>query len=131
MIPCRPFLAVPACLVDKHDGGQQAQALDRECDVGEVGDGAMAVLKIKGIQELLGALGADFGQGLAHGERGAGVLGHGESKDLGIGAMDGENFGLRAGAGRQKSFTGHEDRLADRIRHGGAPARRGLFPDGL
>ena len=111
------LLAVPARLVDEHDGGQQAEPLDGKGDVGQVGDGAMAVLKIKGIQELLGALGADFGQGLAHGERRAGVFGHGEGEDLGIGAMDGENFRLRAGARRQKRFTGHEDRLADRIRH--------------
>ena len=119
------LLAVPARLVDEHDGGQQAEPLDGEGDVGQVGDGAMAVLEIEGVEELLGALGADFGQRLAHGERGAGVFGHGEGENLGVGAVDGEDFGLRAGAGREKRFTGHEDRLADRIRHEGAAARGG------
>ena len=101
------LLAVPARLVDQHDGGQQAEPLDGEGDVGQVGDGAMAVLEIKGIEELLGALGADFGQGLAHGERRAGVLGHGIGQDFGVGAVDGEDFGLVAGAGGEKRFTGH------------------------
>jgi len=85
--------------------------------VGEVGDGAVAVLKIKGREELAGALGADLGKGFAHGECGAGVLGHGEGENFGIGAMDGEDLSLVAGFGRNKRFTGHEYGLADRIRH--------------
>ena len=101
------LLAVPALLVDQDDGGQQAEALDGEGDVGQVGDGAVAVLKIKCVEELLGALGADFGERLAHGERGAGVLGHGVGQDFGIGAVDGEDIGLVAGAGGEKRFTGH------------------------
>jgi hypothetical protein len=123
LITGRPFLAVPARLVDQNDGSQERKALNGKGDVGEVGDGTMAVLEIESIEELLGALGADFGQGLAHGERRTGVFGHGKGQNLGVGAMDGENFGLRTGARRQ-SFTGHEDRLADRIRHGAVSARR-------
>ena len=90
------------CLVDQYDGGQQAEPLDGKGDVGQVGDGAVAVLKIEGIEELLGALGADFGERLAHGERGAGVLGHGIGQHLGVGAVDGEDVGLVAGAGGRK-----------------------------
>ena len=101
------LLAVPALLVDQHDGGQQAEPLDGEGDVGQVGDGAVAVLKIKGVEKLLGALAADFGQRLAHGESGAGVLGHGVGQHFGVGAVDGEDFGLVAGAGGHKRFTGH------------------------
>jgi hypothetical protein len=51
------LLAVPALFVDEDDGGEQAEALDGEGDVGQVGDGAVAVLEIKGVEELLGALG--------------------------------------------------------------------------
>ncbi len=119
------FLAVPAGLVDEDNGGKEAEALDGEGDVGEVGDGAVAVLKIKGVEELLGALGADFGKRLAHGERGAGVLGHGEGEDLRVSAVDGEDLSLVPGVERERRFTGHEDGLADRIRHEGAAARCG------
>ncbi len=62
----------------------------------------MAVLEIKGVEELLGTLGADFGQRLAHGEGRAGVLGHGEGENLGVGAMDGEDFSLVTKVGRNK-----------------------------
>src|SRR5208283_3618710 len=102
------------------DGGEQAEALDGEGDVREVGDGTVAVLEIKGVEELAGALGADLGEGLAHGERGAGVPGHGEGQDFGIGAVDGEDISLVTGGGGGKRFTGHEYGLADRIRHKGA-----------
>jgi hypothetical protein len=85
--------------------------------VSEVGNGAVAVLEVKGVEELLGALGADFNEGLAHGEGGAGVFGHGVGQDLGVGAVDGEYVGLVAGAGREKRFTGHGYGLANRIRH--------------
>jgi len=64
-------------------------------------------LEIKSIEELLGALCADFSQRLAHGEGGAGVPGHGVSQDFRIGAVDGENVGSIAGAGRKSRFTGH------------------------
>ena len=64
------FLAVPALLVDQYDGCKQAQALDGKGDMGQVGDGAVAVLKIECVKELLGALDADFSERFAHGERG-------------------------------------------------------------
>ena len=83
------FLPVPALLIYQDDGGQQAEALDREGDVREVGDGTMAVLEIECIEELFGALGADFGQRFAHGERRTGVLGHGVGQYLGVGSVDG------------------------------------------
>ena len=101
MIACGTFLAVPALLVNQDDGGEEGKPLDGEGDVGQVGDGAVAVLEVKSVEELLGALGADFVEGLAHGEGGAGVLGHGVGEDLRVGAVDGENVGLVAGAGRK------------------------------
>ena len=60
--------------------------------MGQVGDGAMAVLEIEGIEELLGALGADFAEGFAHGKGRAGILGHGVGQDLRVRAVDGENL---------------------------------------
>ena len=93
------FLAVPARLVDEDDGGQQAEALDGEGDMGQVGDGAVAILEIECIEELLGALGANFRQGFAHGERRPGVLCHGESEDFRVGAVDGKDLSLVPGFG--------------------------------
>ena len=63
----------------------------------------MAVLEVEGVEELLGALGGDFGERLLHGERGAGVLGHGVGEDFGVGAVDGVDVGLGRG-GRGGSF---------------------------
>ena len=107
LVAGRSLLAVPPLLVNQHDGGQQAEPLDGEGDMGQVGDRAVAVLKIKGVEELLGSLAVDLGQRFAHRKRGAGVLGHGVGQDLGVGAVDGEDFGLVACAGRHKRFTGH------------------------
>ena len=98
------LLAVPARLVDKDDGGKQAKALDGEGDMGQVGDGAVAILEIECAEELLGALGADFGQRFAHGKRRAGVLGHGEGEDFGIGAVDGKDLGLVPGGGEREKI---------------------------
>ena len=117
------LLAVPAGLVDEGNGSQQTESLDGEGDVSQVGDGAMAILKIKGVEELLGALGTDFVERLAHGKRGAGVFGHGKGEDFGVGAVDGYYFGLVLSIGWNERFTGHEDGLADRIRHEGVAAR--------
>ena len=75
--------------------------------MGQVCDGAVAVLEIKGVEELLGALGGDFVERFAHGEGGAGVLGHGVGQELGAGAVDGEDLGLVAGAGGRKRIAGH------------------------
>ena len=114
------LLSVPALLVDQNDGRQQAEALDGEGDVRQVGDGTVAVLEVEGVEELLGALGADLGEGLAHGEGGAGVLGHGVGQHFGVGSVDREDAGLVMGAGREKRFTGHLRGLGTRIRHWGA-----------
>ena len=62
------LLTVPALFVDQLDGSKQAEALDGEGDVREVGDGAVTVLEVKGIEELFGALGADLGERFLHGE---------------------------------------------------------------
>ena len=96
------LLPVPALLIHQHDGGQQAQALDGEGDVRQVGNGAMAVLEIECVEELLGALGADFGQRFAHGERRTRVLGHGIGQHFGVGSVNGIDIGLVAGAGGRK-----------------------------
>ncbi len=91
------LLAVPALLVDEDNGGQQREPFDGEGNVGEVGDGAVAVLEVEGVEELLGALGADLGQRLPHGKRRAGVFRHGVGEDLRIGPVNGENVGLLGG----------------------------------
>jgi len=65
------LLAIPARLVHQRDGRQQAQLLHREGDVREVRDGAVAVLEVEGVEELLGLLRADLGERLAHGQRGS------------------------------------------------------------
>ena len=67
--------------------------------MGEVGDGAVAVLEVEGVEELLGPLGADFLEGLAHGQGGAGVLGHGVGQHLRVSAVYGKDVGLIAGVG--------------------------------
>ena len=67
----------------------------------------MTVLKVKGIKELLRALGTDFSQRLAHRKSGPGVFGHGEGQYLGVGSVDGKDIGLVPGTGGEKSFTGH------------------------
>jgi hypothetical protein len=45
-------LAVPALFVYQRDRGEQREALDGEGDVGQVGDGAVAVLEVEGVQKL-------------------------------------------------------------------------------
>ena len=103
----RLSLLAAIVLVDKNDGGQKTEPLDRERHVRQIGDGAVAVLKIKRIQELLGSLSANLGQRLAHGERRARILGHGVSQDLGVCAVHGVDFSLVPGGGGVKTFTGH------------------------
>ena len=93
------LLAVPALLVDEDDGGQEAEALDGESDVGQIGDGAVAVLEVEGVEELLGALGADFSEGLAHRQGGAGVFGHGVGQHFGVGAVNGGTSRRGSGIG--------------------------------
>ena len=93
------LLAVPALFVDEDDGGEEREAFDCEGDVGEVGDGAVAVLKIEGVEKLLGALGVEFAKRLAHGKRRSRILGHGIRQDLRVGAMNSEDFRLVARLG--------------------------------
>jgi hypothetical protein len=65
-------------------------------------------LEVEGIQELLSALSADLSKGLSHGKRRPRVLGHGVGQDLRVSAVDGVDIGLISGAGREKTFAGHE-----------------------
>jgi hypothetical protein len=94
LVAGRALLAVPALFVYQAYRCEQREALDGEGDVREVGDGAMAVLEVEGVEELLGALRADLGERLLHGERGARVLRHGVGEDLRVGAVDGVDVGL-------------------------------------
>jgi hypothetical protein len=45
-------LAVPALFVGNDNGGEDGEAFDGERDVGKVGNGAVAVLKVEGIEKL-------------------------------------------------------------------------------
>ena len=63
------LLAIPALLVHQDDCREQAEPLNREGHMGQVGDRAMAVLEVEGVQELLGALAGDLAQRFLHGER--------------------------------------------------------------
>ncbi len=47
------LLAVPSAARHQDDSGQQAEALDGQGDMGQIGDGAVPILKIKGVKELL------------------------------------------------------------------------------
>ncbi len=91
------FLAIPALLVDQDDGCQQRQPLDGEGHVRQVGNGAMAILKVKSVEEMLGALAGDFPQRFLHRKRGSGILCHGIGQDFRVGPMDGIDFGLVSG----------------------------------
>ena len=94
LVACRTLLAIPSLLVNQFDRSQQAEPLDREGDVGQVGDGAMPVLEVEGVEELFGALGADLGKRLLHRKRRAGVLGHRVSQNLGVCSVDCVDVGL-------------------------------------
>ncbi len=91
------FLAIPALFVDQDDGRQQRQPLDGEGHMGQVGDGAVAILKVKRVEEMLGALAGDFAQRLLHRKRGSGVLRHGIGQDFRVGSMYGIDIGLVSG----------------------------------
>ena len=56
----------------------------------------MAVLKVESVEKLLGLLVVDLGQRLAHRKRRARILGHAVGLHLGIGAVDGVDFGAVA-----------------------------------
>jgi hypothetical protein len=46
------FLAVPALFVGDNDGGKDGEALDGERNVGQVGNGAVPVLKVESVKKL-------------------------------------------------------------------------------
>src|SRR5437016_12090248 len=71
------FLAIPDGLVDHGDRGQDRDLLEPENQVGEVGDGAVAVLKVEGVEELLRFLRAQLLDAFQHALTRARVLGQG------------------------------------------------------
>jgi hypothetical protein len=66
----------------------------------QIGDGAMSVLEVEGVENLLGALRADLRQRLLHGERRPRILCHRVGQHLGVRTMDGIDIGLGSGSGR-------------------------------
>ena len=110
LVAGRALLAIPALLVDNDDGGEDGEALDGERDVGKVGDGAVPVLEVVGVEKLFGPLGRDFLQRLFHREGGARILGHGVGLDLGLNPVNGEyldgRFGGRGGNGMRSGGLG-------------------------
>src|SRR6266849_4068553 len=99
LVASRALLAVPTLLVDNHDGGQDGEAFNSERNVGKVGNGAVPVLEIEGVEKLFGLLLSNFLQRLLHRERRARVLGHGIGLDLGLNAVNGEYFDGGSGGG--------------------------------
>src|SRR6266516_1996788 len=69
------LLAVPHGLVDNPDGSQDGDLLQPEHEVSQVGDRAVPVLKVEGVEELLGLLRAQFLDRLEHALARARVLG--------------------------------------------------------
>ena len=55
MVAGGSLLAIPTLLVGNDDGGEDGEALDGQCDVGKVGNGAVAVLEVEGVEKLSGA----------------------------------------------------------------------------
>jgi hypothetical protein len=86
------LLPIPALLIGHRDGGQNREFFDGQCDMRQIGDGAVSVLEIKCVEKFLGFLRADLFQRLLHGERGARVLGHGISLNFWFNAIDGKHF---------------------------------------
>jgi len=76
----------------------------------QIGDAAMAVLKVEGVEELLGFLVVDLGQRLTQGEGRTRLLGHAVGLHLGVGAVHGVDFGAGGVAGlmiiRGRFFSG-------------------------
>src|SRR5579859_3703652 len=60
------LLPVPDRLVDDGDRGQNRDLLEAEDEVGQVGDRAVAVLKVERIEELLSFLGAQLLDAFEH-----------------------------------------------------------------
>ncbi len=63
------LLAVPSLFVGQFDGGENREPLDRQRDMRQVGDGAVAILKVERVEKFLRLLRADFAQGLLHRQR--------------------------------------------------------------
>ena len=89
------LLAVPALLVNHHNGGQDGQLFNGKSDVGQIGNGTVAILEIKRVEKLLGFLLADLLERLLHGERRPRVLRHGVSLHFRINPMHGKHIDLR------------------------------------
>ena len=120
------LLAVPALLVGHVDRRQNREPLNRQRDVRQVGDGAMAVLKIKGIEKLLRLLRADLLERFFHGERRARILGHGIGLNLRLYAVHRENFGRRRRS--RQLLRGAMFSASDAFWESGGPSRRKLRP---
>ena len=86
------LLAVPALLIGDRNGREYGELLYCDRDVGQIRNRAVAVLEVEGVEELFGLLRGDFLERLLHGQRRAGVLGHGIGLDFGLYAIDGKDF---------------------------------------
>src|SRR5262249_26081096 len=100
------LLPIPALLIGDRDCRQDGETLDGKCNVREISDGAMSILKVESIEKLLGILFADLLQRLLHGKRRARVFGHGVGLHLWVDTMDGEDIDLRSFEFRVSSFGG-------------------------
>ena len=89
----------------------------------EIGDRGVTVLKVEGVEKLLGTLGADLGERFAQRQRGTGVLGHRIRQHLGLGAVN--RIDIRSRPNWFPSFRGLGGGTVRRRRCG--VALRGLF----
>src|ERR1700682_5557964 len=79
--------AAAALLVGDCNGRKNGQTFDGQRNMRQVGNGAMAVLKVESVEKLLRLLLADFPQRLFHRECRARVLGHGVGLDFRLDAV--------------------------------------------
>ena len=68
LVARRALLTVPALLIHQFDRRQQTEALNRERNVCQIGDRAVAILEVEGVEKLFGPLGTDLRQRLLHRE---------------------------------------------------------------
>src|ERR1035438_2605 len=66
LIASGAFLAIPARLVHRYRRSKNRQSLDGKSQVRQIRDAAMSVLKIEGVEKLLGFLLIQLGQRFAH-----------------------------------------------------------------
>ena len=71
-----------------HEG---RELLYREGDMSEVGDGAVSVLKVEGVEKLLSLLVIDLFERFLHGQRRPRIFGHGIGLDFRVCAVNGED----------------------------------------